>query len=1500
MTIQATDLFLVNRNDQTTKVQHNELMAKIQDDDLMILQRSNQTYKITGMDLKNSFVDDLIVSISLSTSTVLVGTTVTASVSTSGGEPPYVKTYQWKSKTPDDTVTDIVDATDISYTATESDVGNRLACAVTVTDAYGNVLTVTSGYTNPVTEPTPQSETAPAGTRFNKFAESYLKNTFTQGDQGHWTFSGWVKRCSSGKQRIFNNVSSTSTGKAGQIGFNDQNQLEVTAGDFPNAGGSYFQLITEKLFLDVGAWYHICISFNTDEGSSADVCKIYINGTRVPISELATQANPTVGTPYYFNVPGNAQIGSWQTGSNPFDGYMADIYWVDGQSLLPTDFAETSSDGMWQPKPYAVPSPSTVNWLSGQRGGVPFSNEYTFDNTGVFCGHPLRSIGATSSSSGPNKYLLYFPEPVTYTSVTIYSAFDVATDCVLVNDSFVTTSSGQTLVGTGSASMAVGKRTWLQTELQSGGYGEQLISIGVTSASRIFGIEIDGVLLTISGHNSSHLNMDPSIPTGTVWSNYLVPVSEWYTPDPYQQYGPISAFNADNTELVGSYSSVASQTLSGINFIPDTPIAFTDKVEIHGGPNGGSQDVSYNGGASQGLKGGWNTIATGPAGVLSSIVMTLPGNASCTLLGIKIDGKLLVDVNAIGYDSSGLGNDWFTEGLVSDQSGVVYSEQPITTSGTLNASPDKPWNMWNGGSGLTNVTNFDTSGVTTCNGDGAGAWFRWTWADAIPAKKVELFCMKSGAATDCAINGISIIDDISISQWTWIPVDLEASGISTFTTLEIGWSVYVGGCKVDGVLLTDPSACDLLSDSPSTFNNGVYGVGNYATLNKLSMIYPDQLSNGNLELIGPGSGHVVAPATIGISEGSYYWEATCVDPGTTYVSTGMMRADVHSLENLLGIDSNSGDTFGVQSSSGRLYYNGNTVQINASELVFGAGDVLGWWWNNGDVYFYKGGLIANNGDPVITGLTGTWMPAYQAIGNSNWQWQVNFGQRPWKLPWGSQAGASTISSYGMPTPPVIHSYEGNEPVIYNGAAGSLAIDSLSMSPGLIWLKDRGGDNAHVWTDQIRGTGEIIYSNSTSAEDTNSTTVTSFDSNGFTLGDSPLVNTDGGEYVSWNFYAGNTNNNVATNTLSTSSFNADQDWSADVSGYQSIDNAFNGNIQDYATCNANTSIINFTTGISGRLKMFVATNQPSDQDPAYVTFTCLPAPTTGAYVQTTNRGYNSGAGIIDFGDVSGVTQIVMDEYAGSIRGIVYGIELNGRLLITTNTPPITPSVDCVVRANPDTGFSIVNWAGGEAGNDTGRIAHGLGKAPAMIIMKCLNTVGSWSVFHEDLGMNQNIVLESTALAYSSSVWRGGPFSDYFDVSGQTDYYAQNNPVIAYCFAEVEGYSSISWYRGNTQNGPMVNCGFQPAFVMVKSWETEQPWVIADVARNTYNTVNRKLAADSSTYENNEAITGNVAANNFDFYSNGFKLRTTNSATNQNNIRYLYAAFAEHPLKYASAH
>ena len=212
----------------------------------------------------------------------------------------------------------------------------------------------------------------------------------------------------------------------------------------------------------------------------------------------------------------------------------------------------------------------------------------------------------------------------------------------------------------------------------------------------------------------------------------------------------------------------------------------------------------------------------------------------------------------------------------------------------------------------------------------------------------------------------------------------------------------------------------------------------------------------------------------------------------------------------------------------------------------------------------------------------------------------------------------------------------------------------------------------------------------------------------------------------------------------------------------------------------------------------------------------------------------------------------------------------------------------VSANTTAGFSIVSYGGNSTTGAT--VGHGLSTAPKMIIIKSLG-VENWEVYHESLGNTKGIYLNEVDAAFPTSArWNNtSPTSSVWTMGSTTAVNGSGIDYVAYCFADVKGFSKFGSYVGNgNADGTFVYTGMKPSFIMVRSTGSGQGWNMFDNKRDPFNLVNEFLIANSS---NAEATGG---ALNCDFLSNGFKLRGSDGGSNASGSTYIYMAFAENPL------
>jgi hypothetical protein len=217
--------------------------------------------------------------------------------------------------------------------------------------------------------------------RFDDGSSDNLTRTpSSNGNKQIWTWSGWVKRGAiSTWQGLFQ---AGSNNNITDIHFYTDDKLYVR--DW-NGSSLAMYLVTNRLFRDVSAWYHLVVAVDTTQSTASNRVKIYINGTQetsfstetYPSQNLDTNFNDTshqniIGIAY--QIAGSAQY---------YDGYMAEVVFIDGTALDPTSFGEFDADsGIWKPK--------AVSGLTFGTNGFYLD----FENSG--------SLGADVSGNGNN------------------------------------------------------------------------------------------------------------------------------------------------------------------------------------------------------------------------------------------------------------------------------------------------------------------------------------------------------------------------------------------------------------------------------------------------------------------------------------------------------------------------------------------------------------------------------------------------------------------------------------------------------------------------------------------------------------------------------------------------------------------------------------------------------------------------------------------------------------------------------------------------------------------------------------------------------------------------------------------------------------------------------------------------------------------------------------------------------------------------------------------
>ena len=190
--------------------------------------------------------------------------------------------------------------------------------------------------------------------RFNSADSAYLSRTpGSAGNQKTYTLSMWIKRSKLGQKYFFGSYFSNLS-RYQYLGFNSSDQLEFFGGVYTTGGSTttHVNLSTTAVYRDVSAWYHLVLAVDTTQATDTNRVKLYVNGTQ--ITDFGTATYPAQNSESYINSVQAHYLGDWGGGGSiSLDGYIADVYLLDGTATTPSTFAETDAiTGQWVPKNY--------------------------------------------------------------------------------------------------------------------------------------------------------------------------------------------------------------------------------------------------------------------------------------------------------------------------------------------------------------------------------------------------------------------------------------------------------------------------------------------------------------------------------------------------------------------------------------------------------------------------------------------------------------------------------------------------------------------------------------------------------------------------------------------------------------------------------------------------------------------------------------------------------------------------------------------------------------------------------------------------------------------------------------------------------------------------------------------------------------------------------------------------------------------------------------------
>jgi hypothetical protein len=552
---------------------------------------------------------------------------------------------------------------------------------------------------------------------------------------------------------------------ATQEGYIRYNSSQFAYSDGLTGVSTQISVQSTAVLRDPSAWYHLMVVANTPSATASERIQLYINGSRVTALSATTYPSQNFDTGINRNVA--TRIGTRSGTSEFFDGYMAEVNFIDGQALTPASFGSTNAlTGVWQPAPYTG----------------------TYGTNGFYL--PFTSIGSASTSSysgnfnGSSQYLTY-PNSSNFAFGTAAFTIEFFINGASNNDKFIL--GGRSAIGT--------------MHITTGGSGSTAGVLRYVGSSTIVSPNVitdssyHHCAIVRDGSNNVKLYVDGAlVASGTDTTNYTTTSGTWYI----------------GTNDVAPGSNLLAAALSNLRVVKGTAVytaAFTP-------PSSPLTAVS----------------GTSLLTLQSSTIIDNSGNSvSISNTGSVTTSVSYPFVGNVGADFSGNNNNWSTNNI-SLTAGVTYdsmTDVPTLTSATAaNYAVLNPLSL--AGSGTGSITNGNLT-ITSPGTDGTGAqtagsiavtsskyYFEGTFTTLTSSSGFLCFGVQDGSVV---ISGLSGSTRASTNAW-WISDDgnyranggtITASGLGAFSAgnvamIAIDASTGKGWIGKNGTWVGDPAA----------------------------------------------------------------------------------------------------------------------------------------------------------------------------------------------------------------------------------------------------------------------------------------------------------------------------------------------------------------------------------------------------------------------------------------------------------------------------------------------------------------------------------------------------------------------------------------------------------------------------------------------------------------------------------------------------------------------
>ena len=895
--------------------------------------------------------------------------------------------------------------------------------------------------------------------RFNDDDNAYLSRTpSSAGNRRTFTYSVWIKRGNLGTQQRFFSAASASNNEFHINFYQDKIHMWNYVGSTP-----YPEFKTTQLFRDPSSWYHIVASVDSTNSTANDRMRLYVNGVR--ITAFDTSNNPDLNYQFLVN-ENNIQhtIGTRPVAyTQPMDGYMGEINFIDGQALTPDSFGETGDYGEWKPKAYAGTYGTNGFYL-------PFEQDYSVEGFST----------VTYEATQANQYIGgtgFQPDFIWFKNRTRSSPHRLV-DAVRGLPNMLMTNT------TGVEATAAADGTMVRTVT---GFAPDGFTLGVDDGGyRVNSSTGDDIVAwswDMGGTTASNTSgsITSSVRANTAYGQSIVS----YTG-------------------TGSAATIGHGLASAPNLIISKKRDAAASWMVYHSALGATKYILLSSSNAEGTSNGpWNDT-----------------NPTSTVYSVRDSGGVNTSgASYIAYCFSDVAN----YSKFGSYSGNGSTTGPVVTLGFSPA--------------FVMIKRTDTGG----NG--------WVMLDNTrnPFGNFDNHLEANTSAAETDNTGDGVMPSSTGFQLTNTYAGMNASGgtyiYAAFAdTREYAYWYDQSGNNNDWTSEGGLTESDVMLDSPTN---------NFATINPLAKDSSVILQEGNLLFYRAANMTRPALSTIGLgSTQKWYCEFHERSGTNIYAGVQWEGTNVNTYPHAVG-------TYAyVANADGGYYQNGSYTSFNSSmtsgdkirSIAYDAATGKMWIGANGT---FSGNPAAGSGE-LLTVPSAYRHQMYFVGAKDNASATTagiaNFGQDSSfagnKTAQGNQdansvgdfyyappTGFLALCTKSLPSVDVIPSENFNT-VTWTGNGSARSI-TTGVDTDLVWTKARNQTYDHNLFDSVRGALKKISSNSTVAESSMTNSVTAFNTDGFTLGDTAQVNLNGGTFVAWNWKAGGTAVSNTNGTITSS-------------------------------------------------------------------------------------------------------------------------------------------------------------------------------------------------------------------------------------------------------------------------------------------------------------------------------------------------------------------------------